>query len=508
MPDLRSRLKTIPEGAAALFFIQIFATLGFAVLYSTLVLYATRHLHFSAKEASAIMGVFGAFNYGLHLFGGYLGGRFLSNRNLFVGGMLLQVLGCGTMSFGTVDTMYLGLALFLTGSGLNVTCINMMLTQRFAPADLRRESAFFWNYAGMNMGFFIGFAVAGHYQLTENYSRLFLFATVGNFLAIVLALFNWKTLADRSTRLLDVTPRQFKARFVAGIAILIGLVPIVWFMLQRTGPTGTIFKTFSVVLAGLLVYLTVKHKDRRERNNMWAYLILALGSLVFWSLYQMAPNGLQLFAVNNVRLRVWGVEVAPQWIQNINTVSIVIGGPLLAALFAKWRARGWNIDIPQQFAVALILMGLGFLALPVGISFADTAGKTAFVWLFVSYRPAERGRAADLAGRLRDDRQAGAARVPGNHDGQLDARDRPGLPLRRRLLRDDPRTVGHHGAHQQPRIHQPVLEARLGQHRGRHPARAADSVPAPPDQGQGSGGRRCAGGGGTGALAHSRLSSA
>ena len=375
LPDLRSRLKTIPEGAAALFFIQIFATLGFAVLYSTLVLYATRHLHFSAKEASAIMGVFGAFNYGLHLFGGYLGGRFLSNRNLFVGGMLLQVLGCGTMSVGTVETMYLGLALFLTGSGLNVTCINMMLTQRFAPADLRRESAFFWNYAGMNLGFFIGFAVAGHYQLTESYSRLFLFATVGNFLAIVLAFFNWKALADRSTRLLEVTPRQYKARFVAGIAILIGVVPIVWFMLQRTGSTSTIFKTFSVVLAGVLVYLTMKHKDPRERNNMWAYLILALGSLVFWSLYQMAPNGLQLFAVNNVRLRVWGVEIAPQWVQNINTVSIVIGGPLLAALFAKWRARGWKVDIPQQFAVALILMGLGFLALPIGISFADTAGR-------------------------------------------------------------------------------------------------------------------------------------
>ncbi|VTP63604.1 Uncharacterised protein [Serratia rubidaea] len=31
-----------------------------------------------------MMGVFGAFNYGLHLFGGYLGGRYLSNRNLFV----------------------------------------------------------------------------------------------------------------------------------------------------------------------------------------------------------------------------------------------------------------------------------------------------------------------------------------------------------------------------------------------------------------------------------------
>ena len=385
MPSLRRKLTAVPEGAAALFFVQIFATLGFAVLYSTLVLYATRHLHFSAKEASAIMGVFGAFNYGLHLFGGYLGGRFLSNRNLFVGGMVLQVLGCAWIAGGTAGAMYWGLALFLTGSGLNVTCINMMLTQRFAPADLRRESAFFWNYAGMNIGFFVGFAVAGHYQLTESYSSLFLFATVGNLLAIVLAAFNWSALADRNTRLLEATPRQYTLRFVAGVAILVGLVPIVWIMLQHAGSTATFFKALSAALVMGFVYLALTHRDPRERNNMWAYLILTVGSLVFWSLYQMAPNGLQLFAVNNVNLRVWGVEVAPQWIQNINTVSIVIGGPLLAALFAKWRARGWNVDVPQQFAVALLLMGLGFLALPVGISLADAAGKTAFAWLFVSY---------------------------------------------------------------------------------------------------------------------------
>jgi POT family proton-dependent oligopeptide transporter len=83
---VKSRLfSAAPEGTAALFFIQIFSTLGFAVLYSTLVLYATKHLHLGVKEATTLMGVLGAFNYGLHLFGGYLGGRFLSNRNLFVG---------------------------------------------------------------------------------------------------------------------------------------------------------------------------------------------------------------------------------------------------------------------------------------------------------------------------------------------------------------------------------------------------------------------------------------
>jgi POT family proton-dependent oligopeptide transporter len=382
---LKSRIAKIPEGAAVLFFIQVFATLGFAVLYSTLVLYATQHLHFSTKDATMIMGVFGAFNYGLHLFGGYLGGRFLSNRSLFVGGMALQVLGCACIAGGTAFLLYVGLALFLTGSGLNVTCINMMLTQRFKPDDVRREGAFLWNYAGMNVGFFIGFTAAGHYQLAENYSGLFIFATIGNFVAIILATVFWKTLADRDTPLLELDKRKFRLRFMAGVLIIVCLVPFVWFLLQHPHGTGTLVKAISAVVALSLVWLAFKHPDAREKNNMWAYLILTVGSLVFWALYQMAPSGLQLFAVNNVDRNVWGVEIAPQWIQNINTVVIVVGGPLMHALFVRLRARGYRIDIPKQFSTSLILMGLGFLALPVGIAFAGHDGMVAFSWLFGSY---------------------------------------------------------------------------------------------------------------------------
>src|ERR1044071_6537339 len=374
-----------PEGTAALFFIQIFSTLGFAVLYSTLVLYATKHLQLPVKTATVLMGVFGAFNYGLHLFGGYLGGRFLSNRNLFVGSMGLQVIGCACIATGTLPLFYVGLALFLTGSGLNVTCINMMLTQRFAPEDPRREGAFLWNYAGMNVGFFVGFTVAGYFQGTESYSSLFIFATLGNFVAIVLATVMWKTLADRNTPLLEVTPKQFRFRQLAGLAILIGLVPVVWFMLQRPGSTGIILKAICGLVALTLIYLTLRHPDRRERRNMTAFLILAIGSLMFWSLYQMAPSGLMLFAVNNVDLMVGPVQIQPQWIQNINTVCIVLGGPLLASLFTRMRARGWRVDLPRQFATSLLLMALGFLILPLGIKLAGVDGKSAFEWLFMSY---------------------------------------------------------------------------------------------------------------------------
>src|SRR5207244_9444615 len=103
-------------------------------------------------------------------------------------------------------------------------------------------------------------------------------------------------------------------RQLAGIGILIGTVPVVWLMLPTSGSTETIIKAICAAVAVALIYLTIRHSDRREQRNMTAYLILTIGSLMFWSLYQMAPSGLMLFAVNNVDLMVGPVKIQPQWI--------------------------------------------------------------------------------------------------------------------------------------------------------------------------------------------------
>lgn len=377
--------QVIPPGSGALFFIQIFSTLGFAVLYSTLVLYTTRQLGFSEGQADAMMGIFGAFNYGLHLFGGCLGGRCLSNRNLFIMGMLLQVAGCYFIAETSISGLWWGLAMFLTGSGLNVTCLNMMLTQRFAPDDDRREGAFLWNYAGMNLGFFIGFSVAGYYQLTESYRALFLFATMGNLVAVLITLFRWPVLADISTPLNQISGSRFYLRMFLGLIVLAVLVPILRVLLAHSRFSST----FIVVLGGLvflmLTAMTVRHRPQSERRRMAAYLILATGSLVFWSLYQLAPMGLTLFAEHNVNREVYGWHISPQWIQNINTLVIVIGGPAMAWFFRWLREQGVRIDIPAQFASSLFCMGLGMLVLPLGIYLAGADGLVAFKWIAVSY---------------------------------------------------------------------------------------------------------------------------
>src|SRR5262249_57423232 len=133
-------------------------------------------------------------------------------------------------------------------------------------------------------GLVVGLSADVYFKPTESYSSLFIFATLGNFISIILVLLTWKTLADRTTMLLDATPKQFRVRQLAGIGIVMAIVPVVWFMLQRPGRTETILKGISAAVALALIYLTVRHQDRRERRNMTAYLILAIGSLMFWSL--------------------------------------------------------------------------------------------------------------------------------------------------------------------------------------------------------------------------------
>jgi len=378
-------LKDImPIGAGGLFFIQIFSTLGFSVLYSTLVLYMTGALNFSATVANSVMGVFLAFNYALHLLGGYFGGRFLTNRTLFCVGMLVQVAGALMLTFPTQTMLYWGLAFFLTGAGLNVTCLNCMVTQLFEPEDKRREAAFLWNYSGMNIGFFVGFSMSGHFQLTGEYHKLFMWSGAGYVVSLLLMAVHWRKLADRQTILSRASSREVLKRGLLGLLLIALMIPAIHFFSLHAS-----FSNNLVLIGGSLMLLCLAvlafQQSTEARRKMLAYLIFSLAALVFWSLYHVQAMGLALFIEHNVDNTLFGFVIPPQWVQNLNTIVIVIGGPSLSVLFRYLRQRGMEISLPFQFSLALLLIGLGFVIMPFGIALANPEGLTNFNWVVACY---------------------------------------------------------------------------------------------------------------------------
>jgi POT family proton-dependent oligopeptide transporter len=375
----------MPKGAGALFLIQIFATIGFSVLYSTLILYATQGLHLSDTLATSITGSFVALNYFLHLLGGYIGGRQLSYRSLFAIGMLMQVIGCGLIAVPDPSFLLWGLAAFLCGSGLNVTCINCMVTQLFQPNDKRRETAFLWNYSGMNIGFFVGFAFGGYFHLQQAYSELFLLSSLGNLIAFILALFNWQILQDRDTTFMASSRTEKIRSRLLGLAMIIALFFALRGLLQQTDFCNQLILIIGFGVLILLGIVATQQPSQEAKWKMSAYILLTLAALTFWTLYQLAPMGLNLFIDRNVDRHFFSFLVAPQWVQNINTIVVIFGGPLLSVVFTRLRERGINITIPFQFSAALILIGIAFAILPLGIQFANSEGFVSFHWILAFY---------------------------------------------------------------------------------------------------------------------------
>ncbi|MBN2479153.1 MAG: MFS transporter [Parachlamydiales bacterium] len=369
-------------GSIGLFFIQIFSTLSFSILYSTLVLYITNKLKLEDTVATTITASFVAFNYALHLIGGFVTGRLFSHRSLFAIGMVLQASGCVLLS---LDHLNIGLAVFLSGAGLNVTCINCMLTSFFSPHDKKREKAFLWNYSGMNIGFLIGFSVSGLFEKTENYSTLFLVGAASNILAFFITVSFYKILKDKKTYFSSITKHKKNLFRLLGILMILTIILSLIWLLKNSSFSNVMILIGGALMGFMIIFYAIKQPNKLASEKLWAFLILSIMSLLFWTLYMTAPMGLTLFAENNVNRNVFGITIQPQWLLNINSVIIIIGGPLMAYLYKILRKKGFNITIPIQFTLSLFLIGLAFILLGISTNFADDKGYVNINWVFFSY---------------------------------------------------------------------------------------------------------------------------
>lgn len=380
----------IRNSLLTIFIVQVFSTVSFAVLYSSLSLYMTDSFNFSSTNAYAIVAVFLVYNYGLHMLGSYLGGLLSSYRILFVLGMIFQTVACFVLIIPSIHLMYLGLTLFLIGVGLNTPCLNMMITQRCQHDHVRRERAFMWNYAGSNIGFVFGYTAAGYFQLDHAYGSLFAVSSVFNIIALIVIVLGWRSVsvADEETPLLKAIKEKGKGIINKRIALLgiifVALIPLIYLSLLYPFSLKQIVLIVSASFIIFFLWIASKQPNAQDKSNIRQYVILALFAIVFWSMYQLAPMGITLFAEHNVNMMLFGHEITPQWLGNINVVVITVGGFLLPSVFAKIR-NNTKLTVASQFAIGILSIGIGLAFLPIGILLANAQGQSSVLWISLFY---------------------------------------------------------------------------------------------------------------------------
>ena len=377
----------MPVGTNYLHWINALTTFSYAVLFSSLALYLTRKLNFSFEESNSIVGLFLAINFALHLLSGYIGGKLISNRLLFISSLLFQIIGIYLLAVSNAKIIFFGLSFFLIGCGFNSTCLNCMLTQQFEPEDDRRETAFFINYWAMNIGFFMGFLVSGFFDLLDDYKSLFYLSNLTNLIILFLLIFAWKYIGGKEIPLITINTNKKALNKYSVIAymILFSLIPIILIGFKQATIANNIVLLIGFSALILIFIFSIQNKNIVEKNKIYAYLILTIFSIVFWMLFYVGPMGVAHFLKNNVDVSLFNYKMPPQWLMNLNSIFVILGSPVLAYIFSKLRNQGLIVSISKQFVLSLVTIALSFYFLSVGIFCANSSGFTSSVWIIMHF---------------------------------------------------------------------------------------------------------------------------
>ncbi|MFT4693130.1 MAG: POT family proton-dependent oligopeptide transporter [Francisella sp.] len=366
-------IKTMPKGVVQIHIIQIMSLAGYAILIGMLNFYLSNKAGFTKPEANTLTASFFALNFLLHFLGGALGGRYFSFRGLFLTSLILQAISMVLIAMPhDYDAIVVGLAIFITGAGLNTSCLNMMLTQLFKADDTRREMAFSVNYTAMNVGFLCCFALSGMLQSYSAYNTAFYIASFVLVIASILQLKNFKNVKDHDTYFYNVFSKK-KIRFIV-MPLMIAICLIFSLLLIKNPQYGVdlILSSFFIALIGF-IYLAVK-QDSVYRSKIFVFLILSSTAIIMAFVTGMQTSALENFVEYNSTKSLLGINLSPAFINTFETIGVIFFGIILAKIIAKKNALNKTIYPTITIIRGLSFYIIAFLVIPIGIIFSDSNG--------------------------------------------------------------------------------------------------------------------------------------
>jgi len=451
-----------PKGVFVCFFTEMWERFSFYGMKALLLLYLLKHHGFNDDAGYDLIGAYGGLVYAVPVIGGLIADRWLGMRKAVVlGGVLLclghlgmaveghqahRVDGVMVRDEGALQMFYLSLSLIIMGVGFLKPNISTIVGKLYAEDDPRRDSGFTLFYAGINVGgLFAGLICA---FLGETYGWKYGFGAAGIGMLAGLAMFLWgqKYLHGHAE------PRDAAAlrQRVAGLPRewwiylgSIGGVAIVWQLIQRTWTVHGAMHLVALAFVAWFVWYLIARCDRVQRQQMTALIVLILGVLVFftlyeqtygswltftdrlmtkdmfpslvsdasgtlpWSLWMMAATpiaivsalkasdagkrGLAVFLVALMAVAMAiacfrDVVLVPQSAGSLTFLGsffVVVLSPFFAWLWPWLERRGWNPSKPAKSAIGLLFAALAFLPLLSAAHAVTGPGVFASVWWLV-----------------------------------------------------------------------------------------------------------------------------
>lgn len=385
-----------PKGLYLLFFTEMWERFSYYGMRAIFVLFMTKMLLLSSKDASNIYGSYTGLVYLTPLLGGYLSDRYLGNRRSIVTGGILMAIGqflmffsASTVGGSALTMMWAGLTFLIVGNGFFKPNISTMVGQLYPKGDRRVDSAFTIFYMGINLGAFFSPLVCGTLAEKVDYKWGFLAAGFGMIVGLL------TFLASKNKLLIGADGREIgmpvKKLDVSAIGMIIGSIAVVFFLMNfktwfpNSGIDLTAYLIYGAMVVMPIIILSDKSLTGEEKSRIWVIFILAFFVIFFWSAFEQAGASLTIFADQQTDRHVFGTEMPASYFQSINPLAIIALAPIFSILWINLGKRNLEPASPRKMAYGLLLLCLGYIVIAMAVKGVNSSVKISMWWLFALY---------------------------------------------------------------------------------------------------------------------------
>ncbi|MFK8263605.1 peptide MFS transporter [Capnocytophaga canimorsus] len=374
-----SNRKIHPKALFTLFMVELWERFSYYGMRALLILYMTAELvdggfDFDDAKAFGIYGAYGALVYLTPILGGYFADKLIGFRRAIAFGAILMAAGQFTLFANNQTTFFIGLALLVVGNGFFKPNISSMIGRFYADGDKRRDGAFTLFYMGINMGAFLAPLTCGAIGENEGWQYGFLTAGIGMLLGFIIFFLASRTSVFQNIGLApDEKPAKNVVSFVpnsilpyVAAAVMVGCSLL---LIQHETVVDYMLGALAVIIIGYLLFQASK-MELVAKQRIWVVVLLLLFTTIFWTFFELAGSALNLFTARNVDKMLFGFEMKTTYFQSFNPLYIMLFAPVFSWIWIKLSNLNKEPAAPYKFGTGLLLLGLGFLVLKFGGSYA------------------------------------------------------------------------------------------------------------------------------------------
>lgn len=405
MSNTASAEKTFfgqPLALFILFFTEMWERFSFYGMKALLIFYLTKYHLFSDDSGNLLIGSYAALVYAVPVIGGFIADKYLGFRKAIIFGGIMLVLGHLGMAYEgnaatqsitgeitrdnfALQVFYFSLSLIILGVGFLKANISSLVGELYEVGDKRRDSGFTIFYMGINLGSFLATIVCVWLGEKYGWSYGFGAAGVGMFFGLLTFISGKKLLKGKgesnNQAFLEKTSFGLKNEWIIYILSILSTL-IFWQMVQNHTAVSLALQVAGGASFIYIVYYAITQLDSKARQQLMALTILIVFTIVFWALFEQAYTSMNLFADRILDRHIFGFELSAGQFLSFNALFIILLAPVFAWLWVKMGK--YNPNTAVKFSLALMLVGLGFGALVMGINVSGV-GKVAAFWLILAY---------------------------------------------------------------------------------------------------------------------------